>query len=146
MKTVVAPHWDWTADVWTAPQLAAYLEVSASFVRKKIREGEIEVTEGGPLKYSDPSTNERQYYRITQNEVRRVAKELSLPATGETFAERLERGLRRLGKTIPSLADPRHLDRILNLDIPTPDARERETLLFFASRRPRRRRRTAGES
>src|SRR3972149_2098813 len=83
------------AESSTTLELAAYLGVSPSFIRRRIRDGTISATMQGPFKWP----NFRSYLIPTQ-EVKLVAMEVPLRATGETLAQRLRRGGDRFCRTM----------------------------------------------
>lgn len=116
--------------------MAHFLDVSASFVREQIRNGMIHVSKGGPLSWGvqESDGDEWEHYRISTDEVRRVVKELVLPTTGETLAQRLERGLKRVQHNLPVLKIP--LESLLNLE--EPEGALRDLILGAAANRPRR--------
>ncbi len=131
------PHWNWSAEEWSAPQLACFLDVSSSFVRGQIQNGAIHASKGGALSWGSQEGHgaEWEHYRISTDEVRRVVRELILPTTDETFAQRLEKGLKRARHDLPVLKIA--LESLLNLEYP--EGRLRDLILGLAASRPGRR-------
>ena len=116
---------------WSTLEVASYLGVSTSWLRNKIKEGTIAATKAGPFEWP-----RRECYCITKEEVMRVLKEVPLPSTGETLADRLERGRDRFYRDMGQ--DTRsEVKRFLNLDRRPDDERWIKMLLVVTSHRPR---------
>ena len=115
--------------------MAAYLGVSPSFILKKIKVGEIRPLKGGLLPLAEPGSVERERYRISRQEVRRVVQELPLPGSGLTLEERLMRLWKRLGGFPWLLMECRRV-----LDLNPSSEQHRKELLGLASRHTRKRR------
>ena len=125
-------NWDWGIEEWTVPQLANFLGVSATFVRSKIDKQEIRPIKGGAM--VGGYIGDRQYYKISKDEVKRILHELLLPPTQETFAQRIRRGNTRLYK---ELGTPFKVERILNLENSQECNKWRLWCLQLTTRRPR---------
>ena len=73
----------------------------------------------------------------------RVAKEVPLPRTGETRADRLERGRDRLYR-VTGMDARREVNRFLSLDFRSDDKFPIACVLALTSRPPRKRKKKAG--
>ena len=134
MSSVVAvTRADWVVNVkyWSTLEAASYLGVSASWLRKKIREGTVAAVKAGPFEWP-----RRECYYIKRREVMRVLKEVPLPPTGETLADRLERGRDRLYRYM-GMDTRSEVKRFLNLDRRSDDELLIKWLLGVTSHRPR---------
>ena len=107
-------NWNWTNEEWTVPQLAAFLGVSSTFIRNKINERIIKPVKGGRLVDGD-YPDEREYYKTSRDEVKRIISELPLPPTGETFEQRIKRGNKRLYSEIGIPIDIEQLCQLENI-------------------------------
>lgn len=128
---------DWSDEVWTTSQLAEYLGVSQSFIRKRIRQGHICTLKGGAY---EEDWKGWLHYRIAKAEVVRVIWELPLPPVGETLEQRLNLYSRHWEKHLPVVKTI--CDEILNLDLETVSESVRVNTLRDSARRPRRYRRS----
>jgi hypothetical protein len=125
----VAKRFDWTSAYWTAPQLAAYLGVSPSFVIEKIKAGLVQVAKGGVLV---DAPGEREYYQIARDEVRRVIRELPIPPTREALGERLARFAKREGKDLPFLIHA--CNQLVDLELVDADEVMRQWMVVLSTR------------
>ncbi|MFA4836810.1 MAG: hypothetical protein WC749_12165 [Dehalococcoidia bacterium] len=116
---------------WTTEKLAAYLRVSPSWVRERIGKGQIRATQAESVQWP-----EWKSYRITKEEVKRVLREVPLPATGETLSERLQRGCKLLYR---EMGTDWHtvVTSALNLELDEDQQGLFEMIMNRASRRPR---------
>jgi hypothetical protein len=75
------------AKYWSTSQTASYWGVSTSWLRHKIKEGTIAAIKAGPFQWP-----RGECYCIKRREVMRVLREVPVPPTEETLADRLEQG------------------------------------------------------